>query len=129
VYDRHALLLIVVMLIGRLTWVYYQQKYHSDICRSVLTYWLRDWCHNWLTDCWSRMSFCCNNFFVTAVVYSRYWIFIWLLWTSFDNELNDEYFIRQIFKKNSFWVATSYVEVCLNYLLRMAFFEHRYFTG
>ena len=59
-----------VMLIGRLMWVYYQQI--SNCCTPVLTYWLTDWRHQWLTDCWSCAAFCYNIFFfVTAVVYGR----------------------------------------------------------
>ena len=41
----------VVMLICRLLWVCYQQI--SNCCRPVSTYWLTDWRHQWLTDCWS----------------------------------------------------------------------------
>jgi len=38
---------------------------------AVDYFWLTD-----STDCWSYAAFCCNNFFfVTAVVYSRYWDF------------------------------------------------------
>jgi len=40
----------VVMLIGRLTWVYYQQI--SNCWRPVLS----------MTDCWSCTAFCCNIF-------------------------------------------------------------------
>jgi len=40
-----------------------------NCCRPVSTYWLTDLCHQWLTtDCWSCAAFCCNIFFVTAVV-------------------------------------------------------------
>ena len=70
---RTEMLLIVVMLIGRLMWFYYQLI--SNCCRSVLTHWLTDWRRQWLADCWSRTvdsaSFCCDIFFfVTPVVYS-----------------------------------------------------------
>jgi len=54
------LLLIVVKLIGGLTWVYYQQI--SNCCKPVLTYWLTDWCHQWLTDCWTCRAFCWDSF-------------------------------------------------------------------
>ena len=40
----------------------YQQI--SNCCRPVLTYWLTDLCHQWLTDCWSCRPFCCNIFFL-----------------------------------------------------------------
>ena len=44
-------LLSVAMLTGRLMGVNYQEI--SNCCRPVLTYWLTDWRHQWLTDCWS----------------------------------------------------------------------------
>ena len=56
-----------------------------NCCRPVMTYWLRNWRCQWLTDCWSCTKFCSNIFFfVTAVVYSvNNGIFIWLVRTSF----------------------------------------------
>ena len=39
---------------------YYQQISHC--CRPVLTYWPIDWCHQWLTDCWSCTAFCSDSF-------------------------------------------------------------------
>jgi len=48
------------MLIGTLMWVYYKQI--SNCCRPVLTYWLPDWRHQRLTDCWSCTAFCCDSF-------------------------------------------------------------------
>ena len=59
-YYRHKLLFSVVMLTGRLMWVNYQEI--SNFCRPVLTYWLTDWCRQWLTDCWSCTAFCCDSF-------------------------------------------------------------------
>ena len=56
--------------IGRLMSAYCQQI--SNCCRSVLTYSLTDWCHQWLTDCWPRTALCVDIFFfVIAVVYSQ----------------------------------------------------------
>ena len=55
---RQKLLLSVAMLTGRLMWVNYQEI--SNCCRPVLTYWLTDRCHQWLTDCWSCTAFCCD---------------------------------------------------------------------
>ena len=55
-------------------WLYYQQI--SNCCRLVLTYWLTDLCHQWLTDCWSCTAFRCDVFFfVAAVVHSGHVIF------------------------------------------------------
>ena len=59
-YYGQKLLLVVVMSIGRLMSVYYQQA--SNFCRPVFTYWLTDWRHRWLTDCWSYTAFCCDSF-------------------------------------------------------------------
>jgi len=42
--------------------VYYQQI--SNCCRKNLTYWLTDWRHQWLTDCWSCTAFCRDSFSV-----------------------------------------------------------------
>ena len=59
--DRTATKLqIVVMLIGRLMWVYCQQI--SNYCKPLLTYWLTDWRHQWLTDCGSCTTFCYDSF-------------------------------------------------------------------
>jgi len=52
---RQKMLLSVAMLTGRLMWVNYQAL-------SVLTYWLTDWRHQWLTDCWSCTAFCSDRF-------------------------------------------------------------------
>ena len=41
-------------------WVNYQEI--SNCCRPVLTYWLTDWRHQWLTDCWLCMAFCRDRF-------------------------------------------------------------------
>jgi len=78
-------------------WVCYQQI--SNCCRPVMTYWLTDWHHQWLTDCWSCMAFCCSIFFfVTAVVHSQSWDFIYgwcehLFLSGLDNAfLLDKYF-------------------------------------
>jgi len=50
----------------------------SNCCRPVLTYWLTDWRHQWLTDCWSCTAFCRDSFFfVAAVVYSGSWDFLY----------------------------------------------------
>ena len=34
----------------------------SNCCRPVLTYWVTDWRHQWLPDCWSCTAFCCDSF-------------------------------------------------------------------
>ena len=84
--------------IGRLMWVYFQLILHC--CRPVLTYWLTKSCRRWLTDCWSRTAFCCNIFFfVTAVVYSRYWDFVhgWCEHL-FVSELRNEHFTTKKFQ-------------------------------
>jgi len=47
------------MLIGRLIHLLSKML---NCCRPVLTYWLTDWHHQWLTDCWSYMAFCSNIF-------------------------------------------------------------------
>ena len=83
---------------------YYQQI--SNCCKLVLTYWQTDWRRQWLTDCWSCTALCSNIiFFVTAVVYSGSWNFLygWCEYL-FVSELNNAYFTRQIFQ-NSFWVT------------------------
>jgi len=68
-------------------------------------------------------SFCCNIFFfVTAVVYSRYWDFLYdQCERLFVTELNIKHFTDKYFKR-VFWVAKSYVAVYYNYFLRMAIF-------
>jgi len=40
-------LLLIVMLLGRLMWVYYQQI--SNFCRPALTYWQNSAISDWLT--------------------------------------------------------------------------------
>jgi len=60
VYCGQKLLLIALKLIVRLMWVYCQQT--SNCCRPVLTYWLTDWRHQWLTDCRPCSAFCRDVF-------------------------------------------------------------------
>ena len=94
VYYGQKLLLILVTQIDRLMWVYYQQ---ISNCR-IDQFWLTDWqtyvCHQWLTDCWSCMAFCCNMFFFVTPV-------VWFLYGRckhlFVTELKNKYFTRQIF--------------------------------
>ena len=96
---------------------YYQPI--SNCCRPVLTYWPIDWCHQWLTNCWSRTAFCCNSFSllwvwdwngllcaikkllthsVVAVVYSGSWDFLYGQCKQlFVSELNHAYFSRHLF--------------------------------
>jgi len=80
---------------NRRIWVYYQHI--SNCCRPVLTYCLTDLCYQCPTDCWSCTAFSCNIFFfVTTVVYSRYWDFLYG-WREhlFVSELNNEHFIKK----------------------------------
>ena len=48
--SRQMIWIIIELCIGRLMSAYCQQI--SNCCRPVLTYWLTDWRHRWLTDCW-----------------------------------------------------------------------------
>ena len=69
---------------------------------SVDQFWLTNWRHQRLTDCWScrPTPFCCDIFFVvTAVVYSGACNFFhYDRYEHFSvRELNTAYFIRQIF--------------------------------
>ena len=62
----------------QIMWVYYQQLSKSNFCRPVLTYWLTDWRHQWLTDCWVLIIYnilLWQLFFVAAIVYSWSWDF------------------------------------------------------
>ena len=116
------LLLIVVMLTGRLIRVYYQQI--SNCCRPALTYWLTDWCHEKLTDCWSCTAFCSDIFFfVTAVVFSRSWDFLYR-WCEqhFVTELNTAYLPDKYCKTVFLSGYKSYTTVCFNCFLNMAIF-------
>ena len=126
-YDRQKLLLFVVVLMGRLMWGI---KQISHCCRPVLTYWLTDLCRQWLTECSSCTAFCCNIFFfVTTVVYSRSWDFLYgSCERYFVSELNSAFPTRQIFKKKFFeWLSRTSPFASINsWALR--FFEHRYFT-
>ena len=55
---------------------YYQQV--SNCCRPVLTYWPTDWWHQWLTDCWSCMAFCCDSFsLLWQLCTVGHWIFLY----------------------------------------------------
>jgi len=74
VYYGQKVLLIVVMLIHRLIRVFIKNIKLLQTSFDLLT----DWCHQWLTDCWSCTAFCCDIFFfVTAVVHSRSWDFLY----------------------------------------------------
>jgi len=54
----------------------YQQV--SNCCRPVLTYWPTDWCHQWLTDCWSCTAFCCDSFsLLWQLCTVGHWIFLY----------------------------------------------------
>jgi len=78
VYYGQKLSLVVVMLIGRLIWVYYQQISNCCRPRPLLTYWLTDWHHQWLTDCWS-----CRHFAATAFLCCGscvQWVMGFFLW-------------------------------------------------
>jgi len=104
VYYWQKLLRIVVMLIGRLMWAYYQQI--SNCCRPVLTFWLTDLCHQRLTDCWSCTAFCSIIFFC----YSKWLfmrVFIWLMWTSLWQWIKYCLFYQTNIPKQFFWVALS----------------------
>ena len=39
-----------------------QLSRNINCCRPVLTYWMRDWGCQWLTDCWSCTAFCRDSF-------------------------------------------------------------------
>ena len=68
----------------QIMWVYYQQLSKSNFCRPVLTYWLTDWRHQWLTDCWSCTAFCCDTFSLLRQLCTvGHRIFIWPMSTSF----------------------------------------------
>jgi len=55
--------------VNRHTWLYYQQI--TFLKTSFDLYWLADWGHQRLTDCWPCTAFCRDIFFfVAAVVYS-----------------------------------------------------------
>ena len=129
VYDGQKMLLIVVMLIGRLMWVYYQQM--SNCCRPVLTSWLTDVCHQWLTDCWSCMTFCCDSFSFICCGSCVQWVMGFLIYGRckqlFVSELNNAYFSKHL-TENSVWVAKSCITVCFTYSWKWRVFEHRYFT-
>ena len=117
---RTEMLLIVVMLIGRLMWYYYQLI--SNCCRSVLTHWLTDWRRQWLADCWSR-RFC--------VILLRH---LFLCYTSCVQLMQGFYmadvitFVYQwliFYWANTFkpgWMPVSYMTVCFNFMLSMAIF-------
>ena len=40
----------------------YVNRQISNCCRPVLTHWLIDWHHQWLTDSRSCTAFCCDSF-------------------------------------------------------------------
>ena len=96
-YYGQKVFLIVVMRIGRLMWVYYQQT--SNCCRPVLTYWPTDWRHQWLLIMYSILLR--QLFFVAAVVYSGSWDFLYgrscRCKQLFVSELNNAYFSRHYF--------------------------------
>ena len=86
----------VVMLIGRLIWIYYQQI--SNCWGPIFTYWLTHLCHQWLADCWS-----CKHFAVTSFCLLHQLctidngIFYGWRGHHFVSELSNAYFTRQIF--------------------------------
>ena len=75
-----------------------KEKKRSNCCRPVLTYWLTDWCRQWLTDCWS-----CTAFAVTAFLCCCSCV-QWVMGFLYDrckqlfvSELNNAYFSRHLF--------------------------------
>ena len=85
------------MLIGRLVWVNCQEI--SNFCRPVLTYWLTDWRHQWLTDCWSRTAFGRDSFSLFSGSSVQWaWDFLYGRCKQlFVSELNNAYFSRHLF--------------------------------
>jgi len=86
--------LIVVMLIGILMWLYCQQI--SNCSEPILTYWPTDWRHQWLTNYWLCMAFCCNSFSLLRQLCTvGYGFFLCGRCKQlFVSELNDTYFSK-----------------------------------
>ena len=75
--------------------VSYFQKI-SNCCRPVLTYWLTDWRHQWLTDCWSCTAFCCYCFSLLRQLRAVGHVILRCK-QLFVSELNNGYFSRHLF--------------------------------
>ena len=105
---------------GRLTWVYHQQI--SNCYRPVLTYWPTDWCHQWVTDCWSCMAFCCNSFLCCGSCVQ--WVMGFFYMSDVNNFLLVNYIMLislDIYFK-TVWVAKSCMTVCFTYSLSITIF-------
>ena len=59
-------------------------KQISNCCRQILTYWLTDLCHQWLTNCYQALHFAAKSFSLLQQLCTvDNGIFMWLVWTSF----------------------------------------------
>ena len=63
-----------------------------------LGYWLTDWRHQWLTDCWLCTAFCCSSFSLLRQFCTVVMIFLYGRCKQlFVSELNNAYFSRHLF--------------------------------
>ena len=118
--------------ISKITWVWRTETVANCCCvnrqinvnkyqTAVDQFWLTDWQTYAISD-WPTADhvrhFAATSFQQLCAI--SHGIFIWC-GHHFVCELNNEYFIRQIFS-NSFWVAKFYMAVCFKYFLSMAIF-------